>query len=278
MNHELGYRQGMNEIVAVIIYYGLTEEETIDSLSSKEHIEPDSYYIFDKIMDLGLDQLYTSNEYFRLKDDVFLEIPNLDRSGEEEISTSIRKCHYIFHKILASADFELYQHISRHKFEPQLFLLRWLRCMLSREFGIDEICYVWDVIFGFSGGNNLEILNYICTAMLVKSRETCKEYVVLKNFHSDLLQLLMKPMTISNIKELIEEAVKFQYNKIETKLYKVQAVKSQNNILNKIVNLFTENISSSHISMQVQNVITPLDEAFDYVIQAIQITEKAKNS
>ena len=38
MNHELGYRQGMNEIVAVLVYHGLTEEETTDSWLDKEHM------------------------------------------------------------------------------------------------------------------------------------------------------------------------------------------------------------------------------------------------
>ena len=142
MNHEIGYRQGMNEIVAVIIYHGFNEEETIDGLSSKEYIEADSYFIFDKIMELGLEDLYSSNDYFKLKNDSFAEIPNLDRSNEEEMSISIRKCHYIFHRILHNVDYELYAHILKHKFEPQLFLLRWIRCMLSREFIIENICYI----------------------------------------------------------------------------------------------------------------------------------------
>ena len=167
----------MNEFVAVLVYHGLTEEETIDSLASKEHIEPDAYSIFDRVMDLGLVNLYTSNEQFRIKgDDVFIEIPNLDRSSEEEISTSIRKCHYIFHRILRNADSELYQHIFRHKLEPQLFLLRWLRCMLSREFSLSDITRIWDVIFSFAceSEGELEMMNYLCTAMLVKSRGMCK--------------------------------------------------------------------------------------------------------
>ena len=134
MSHDIGYRQGMNEILAVIIYYGLTEEETLDSLSSQEHIEPDSYFLFDKIMDLGLLSLYKTNENPKYRTDSFAEFPNLDRSNEEDVC--------IFHRILPNIDYELYQHIFKHKFEPQLFLLRLLRCLLSREFSIHDIALV----------------------------------------------------------------------------------------------------------------------------------------
>ena len=178
MNHELGYRQGMNEIVGVLVYHGLTEEETADSLADWEHIEPDVYSIFEKLMQSGLGSLYTSNEQFRLKgDDFFTEMPNLDRSSEEDMSISIRKCHYIFHRILRNADNELYMHILRQKFEPQLFLIRWIRCLLCREFAIENIWRLWDVIFSFNCESSveLEMMNYLCAAMLVKARGMCKK-------------------------------------------------------------------------------------------------------
>ena len=124
MNHDIGYRQGMNEIAAVIIYYGLTEEETLDRLALKEFIEADCYYIFDRIMSLGLEDLYSNSICFVLTDDPLLDIPNLDRSKEEGLSMSVRTCHYIFHRILPKADYELYLHILKNKIEPQLFLLR----------------------------------------------------------------------------------------------------------------------------------------------------------
>jgi len=173
-SHDLGYRQGMNEIVAVIIYYGLSEKETIDGLTSHEHIEPDSYWIFEKIMELGLSDMYSSADNYKLKNDSFSEIPTLDRSFEEEISISIRKCHYIFHRILSRVDNDLFTHIHRHKFEPQLFLLRWIRCLLCREFHLYKIGEIWDVLFAFSENKDcfIDILNYFCISILVNYRAT----------------------------------------------------------------------------------------------------------
>lgn len=177
MSHDLGYRQGMNEIVGVIVYYGLNEKETIDGLISHEHIEADSYWIFEKIMEVGLSDMYSSGDNYKFKNDSFAEIPTLDRSFEEEISISIRKCHYIFHRILSRVDAELFFHIHRHKFEPQLFLLRWIRCLLCREFSLFSIGEIWDVVFCFAGNNKesfIEVLNYFCIAMLVGYRSECK--------------------------------------------------------------------------------------------------------
>jgi hypothetical protein len=213
MNNTLGYKQGMNEILAVIIYYGMTENETIDSLSSKEHIEPDSYALFNKIMDLGISKLYKNNEYMKNRYDTLSEIPTVDRSNDDNLAVCIKRCHYIFHKILSNVDYELYQHILKSKFEPQLFLLRWLRCLLCREFDIENIGRIWDFVFCMNNGNfELEVLDYFCIAMMVKSRELCKKYIVLRNVSLELLQILMKPLVIEDINNMIELAVSYYKN------------------------------------------------------------------
>lgn len=43
MTHPIGYNQGLNEIVAVIIFALLNDTETEDGLVRYEDIEPDSY-------------------------------------------------------------------------------------------------------------------------------------------------------------------------------------------------------------------------------------------
>lgn len=278
MNNTLGYRQGMNEIVAVIVYYGLIEEETIDSLSSREHIEPDSYAIFDKLIELGLGKFYESVDYIKIKHDSLSEIPTVDRSREEDLAISIRRCHYIFHRILANVDNELYQHIFKHKYEPQLFLLRWLRCLLCREFSITEIGHIWDVIFCLNPveSKELEVVNYFCIAVLVKSRDLCRIYIVLKNSSSELLQTLMKPMIVKSIPQLVELAA-YYFRTEAGKKYPIPSPRANDGILPKIFGFITGKSPQENTQVLRRVIVqSPLEEALENINRTIEIVENAK--
>lgn len=248
MSHSLGYRQGMNEIVAVIVYHALNEPETEDQLADWNFVEADSYWVFEKIMKLGLDKIYSSNDYFKHRTDSFAEIPTLDRSQEEEVSDSIRKCHYVFHRVLSKVDPQLFEHIYRHKYEPQLFLLRWLRCLLCREFQMSQIAEIWDVIFShIDESTSLEdMLNYFCAALLTVNRSTCIFYLVLQKSGSELLQFLMKPLGGVNNAEIIEKAVFYFESKPDKNLNFFNVDKEETGILQKVLNLFTDKNQAVH--------------------------------
>lgn len=50
---------------------------------------------------------------------------------------------------------------------PELHLTRWLRCLLAREFSIVSLVKVWDFVFT---RNDLQNLDFVCLAMLIKMR------------------------------------------------------------------------------------------------------------
>lgn len=101
----------------------------------------------------------------------------------------MKKCNRIYHEFLKNIDSRLYQHLMRNQVSPELQLMRWLRCVLSREFDIPQTLIFWDYIFGgicsrhrvdrsCKGTNFLETdmdplinLDYLCTAMIVHIKE-----------------------------------------------------------------------------------------------------------
>ncbi|OMJ71542.1 hypothetical protein SteCoe_30214 [Stentor coeruleus] len=175
----------------------------------------------------------------KIRYDTLSEIPTVDRSSDDRLAVCIKRCHYIFHKILSNVDYELYQHILKSKFEPQLFLLRWLRCLLCREFDIENIGRIWDVIFYLNNEVlELEVVDYFCVAIMVKSREICNLYVVLKNMSLELLQILMKPLPINDVNEIIELAVSYCKNGAGKKIMSIPEQENRYSILPKIYNLF----------------------------------------
>ena len=101
----------------------------------------------------------------------------------------MKKCNRIYHEFLKNIDVRLYQHLMRNQVSPELQLMRWLRCILSREFDIKNTLIFWDYIFGgiekkhklerkSKGAHYLETdmdplinLDYLCTAMIVNIKE-----------------------------------------------------------------------------------------------------------
>lgn len=175
VKHDIGYQQGFNEILAVILYVGLEEEETIDGLSSYEHIEADSYWIFDKILDLGVRHMYENSKEHWLENKL-VNMSCIDKSKFDDTPELVKKSHFIFHRILSKIEPELYDHIRCYELEPQLIFVRWLRCLFSREFSIFDTVMIWDAVFAcYSiGDKEFDLVNYICAAMLKSQHEKRK--------------------------------------------------------------------------------------------------------
>lgn len=106
---------------------------------------------------------------------------------EQEKSKSIimKRCNRIYHEYLKNSDQELYNHLIEQEVTPELQLVRWLRCLLSREFVIEFSLSIWDFIFcGIeskhrqdlrisreqfqqSGDDPLSYLDFLCVGMII---------------------------------------------------------------------------------------------------------------
>jgi len=62
-------------------------------------------------------------------------------------SCIVSKCNYLQHCLLSHHDPVLYRHLESHEVAPQLYLLRWYRVLFAREFDIEDVIQIWDVIF-----------------------------------------------------------------------------------------------------------------------------------
>lgn len=86
----------------------------------------------------------------------------------------------------------------------------------------------------------------------------------------------MKPMPISSLDELIEEAFRFYQIKIEKVLPSLQNARNENSLIQKLVNFVTETVGTPSPSMKVIIDGEPLREALENVNKAIKIAEKSK--
>ncbi|KAK4199043.1 rab-GTPase-TBC domain-containing protein [Triangularia verruculosa] len=172
-----GYRQGMHELLAPIVY--AVAQDSVDNkelsdasldpivleLLDSSRIEHDSFALFSKVMDRA---------------GAFYEV---DSDGSR--NTIVDKSKYIHEVALLKADEELANHLRSIEILPQIFLIRWIRLLFGREFPFEQTMVLWDAIFAFDP--NLEMIDLICVAMLLRIRWT-----LLEADYSVALQLLLK--------------------------------------------------------------------------------------
>ena len=192
LNPEISYKQGMNELLGVLVFVGYADlpvlplslsnaaAEALQKLNNKQHLEADLFWCFTKIMDLGIKELFNPVVAHRhiKKPDLFTwdaeknknDLVGSDKSQSDNVSYILRRSHRIHHQILQKVDPAIYKCLEKNQIEPQMYLQRWLRCMLTREFGTSDCLHLWDAVladYSLKPENELELLDFLCVAMIV---------------------------------------------------------------------------------------------------------------
>ncbi|KAM7202104.1 TBC1 domain family member 5 [Naviculisporaceae sp. PSN 640] len=178
-----GYRQGMHELLAPIVYVvaqdaidrnaiavgDAVDPAMVDMLDSY-FIEHDAYALFSKVMGRA---------------STFYEVGSGPGSTASERNTIVEKSKHIHEVALMKIDPELANHLQNIEVLPQIFLIRWIRLLFSREFPFEDLLAFWDALFAFDP--DLELIDLICVSMLLRVRWT-----LLEADYSVALQMLLK--------------------------------------------------------------------------------------
>ncbi|KAH8199643.1 hypothetical protein TruAng_006173 [Truncatella angustata] len=175
-----GYRQGMHELLAPVAY--VLEQDAIDpngtaiggaadltmvEMLDANFIEHDAFALFSKLME-------RAKFFYETSDD-----------SKISQSTIVEKSQHIHEVLLYKVDPDLSSHLKNIEVLPQIFLIRWIRLLFSREFPFDQMLALWDTLFSIDP--SLDLVDLICTAMLLRIR-----WELLEADYSTALQLLLK--------------------------------------------------------------------------------------
>ena len=231
-NLDVGYQQGMNDILAVTFlglypcYFKNTKklgkdeilklsseqisaiqnaEDIYDFFHDEDELYSDLYYCFSKLMKRGLKELFQTikgNEKLidYKKYELFHNQLEQESTDDMQNPLSIR-CTLIIKEKLKSIDPDLYQHFKKIGLNCGVFLQRWLKCMFDREFELKEIFIIWDAIFATPDAQNgygLVFLDYIAISMILRIRKK-----LLDSDQNECFTTLFKYPTIENISELV---------------------------------------------------------------------------
>ncbi|OTB20295.1 hypothetical protein K445DRAFT_312727 [Daldinia sp. EC12] len=185
-----GYRQGMHELLAPIVY--VVEHDAIDpaditpSDSSDQRmlemldasfIEHDAFALFSKVMD-------HARSFYEVTESA-TGAPLTTSNQHPTTSSIVEKSQYIHEVCLFKVDPELSTHLKNIEILPQVFLIRWIRLLFSREFPFNQMLVLWDTLF--SVDPSFRLIDLVCTAMLLRIR-----WSLLNADYTVALQLLLK--------------------------------------------------------------------------------------
>ena len=164
-NPRLGYRQGMHELSSLVFSQRASDAMASDPSGhrwgastsapasapeqdapgphepelSASYVEHDAYAMFAALM--GADSPPNGRGKIRLAS--FFEDPE----APGKLSGVQMACDRVYVR-LQKVDPALRTHLDKVGIEPQLFLLRWLRVLFSREFHLDDAMLIWDAAIG----------------------------------------------------------------------------------------------------------------------------------
>jgi TBC1 domain family protein 5 len=179
LNPDLGYRQGMHELLAPMLWVverdavnlgqsskAMGEDAVIRAVYDADHIEHDAFALFGQVMQ-------NAKSFYEQTTHASADNPMVLRSKR------------IVFDMLAKVDRELSTHLEKLDVMPQIFLMRWVRLLFGREFPFDDVLTMWDVIF--ANDTSLEIVDHICMAMLLRIR-----WELMDSDYNEALTLLLR--------------------------------------------------------------------------------------
>lgn len=123
LNPDLGYRQGMHELLAPILW--VVDRDAIDPRS----VEKGSLSQEDDLMRQLLDATYVEHDSFTLFCAVMQTARAYYEHGEQRSSSGtmdvipiVNRCQYIHQELLLTTDLELADHLHAVEILPQIFL------------------------------------------------------------------------------------------------------------------------------------------------------------
>jgi len=183
LNPDIGYRQGMHELLAPVFlavdFDSIADDETeIPNNVSKEFcsrtwIAADSWALFRTIM-AGVSTWYEWREPQRAALPPHLEAQYrhgpADTQGDLRpyVAPIVMASQRLQSEMLKAIDPILWQAMQKAGIEPQIYGIRWLRLLFTREFGLSDAMILWDGIF--STDERFDLVPWICVAMLIRIR------------------------------------------------------------------------------------------------------------
>ena len=179
INQPTSYKQGMNDILAMLIF-------SLYPYYRKSNINEYNEELFDKWVENPMSNIDDIYNYFHdekyFQSDLFFLMVNLMNFGVnkfyedidekknpgESKNNLVKRCENISEKKLKLQNSRLYYHFVNIGIEPGVILQRWIKCLFTREFHPQDCGVIWDAILAneiMEPSGDLSYVDYFSIAM-----------------------------------------------------------------------------------------------------------------
>jgi TBC1 domain family member 5 len=180
----------MHELLAPLYFavdFDSLSEETKDvdadlrELCARRWVAADSWALFDSVMQ-SMGTWYEWRE-----EQSGGPLGQIGPASEPYVAPILQACTRIQRDILKQLDPLLYEALENTGIEPQIFGIRWLRLLFTREFAMQDAMILWDGLFAVDPSFQLAL--WICVAMLIRIRNR----LIPSDYSTQLTYLLRYP-------------------------------------------------------------------------------------
>jgi len=236
VNQPTSYKQGMNDILAMLIYslYPYYKKSNINNYNSdlfnkwsespisyiediynffhdEKYFQSDLYYLMVNVMNFGINKFYE-------------DIDEKKNPGETK-NYLIKRCEYIAEKKLKIQNSRLYYHFVNIGIQPEVVIQRWIKCLFTREFHPQDCAVIWDAIFAneiTEPSGDLSYVDYFSIAML----DFISDELLRKDQNECFKRLFQYP-PLESMTTLISLTSRIKPNIIETEKLEIQREKER---------------------------------------------------
>ena len=179
-NQPTSYKQGMNDILAMLIYslypyyiksniknytpelFEKWAKEPLNNIKDiycffhdENEFQSDLYYLMVNLMNLGVNKFY--------------EDIDLKKNPNETKNYLVKRCEYISEKKIKLQNNRLYYHFTNIGLDSGIILQRWIKCLFTREFHPQDCSVIWDAILAnevMEPSGELIYVDYFAIAMM----------------------------------------------------------------------------------------------------------------
>ena len=219
LNKDVGYVQGMNEILAPI-YYCYSLDDTCD----RENIESDTFWSFSFLMDDIKKSFQQKND--QLKGGIFDKL-------------------ILFSLMISKIDKEIFNKLQKNSFH---FAFKWINLFFSHQMKMPDLLRLWDIIFS---EENRYYFVYLFSLAILKFH---KNKILNQNLYETIEDL--QNLQIENVEEIIRIAfdIKNNYSKdINEIIYYYDGFEKKGNKNNKNGKIYNKYRSAEKIKSNKEN-------------------------
>ena len=182
INKDVGYVQGMNNILAPI-YYCYSMDNTCDN----ESIEADTFWSFSFLMD---------------------DIKKMFQQKNDMLKGGILDKIILLELMISKIDKDIFNKLVKNNRQDSFhFAIKWINLFFSQQMIMPDLLRLWDIIFCES--NRYYFVYLFALAIIIKNKKD-----ILKRDYYEIMEKLQK-INVNNLEEIIKIALKIKkdYNK-----------------------------------------------------------------